>query len=99
MIKTTIYFGRDINGTDEVTNTSWFRFLNEVVDKYYSGYTWFYASGVWEGKTEGTFVVEIVHEKAAEEAGKITDIAAEYKNLYSQDSVMVTVQELNVNFL
>ena len=103
MIKTTMYFGRNINQSDgflfEVTYMNWIGFLQQVVDKYYSGYTWWNATGVWNSKTEDAFVLEIVHEKAAEEAGKIADIACEYKKLYSQDSVMVTVQELNVTFI
>ena len=100
MIKTTMYFGRGIDDTDMiVTYMNWAGFLNQVVDKHYSGYTWFNATGVWKGKSEDAFVLEIVHEKAAEEAGKIADIAAEYKMLYSQESVMVTVQELNVAFV
>ena len=83
----------------QVTYMNWVAFRQQVVDKYYSGYTWWNASGVWNSKSEDTFVLEIVHEKAAEEAGKIADIACEYKKLYSQDSVMVTVQELNVTFI
>jgi len=103
MIKTTMYFGRNINQSDgflfEVTYMNWIGFLQQVVDKYYSGYTWWNATGVWNSKTEDAFVLEIVHEKAAEEAGKIADIACEYKKLYSQDSVMVTVQELSLVFV
>jgi len=103
MIKTTMYFGRDMKGHNgfvfEVTYMNWIGFLQQVVDKYYSGYTWWNATGVWHSKTEDAFVLEIVHEKAAEEAGKIADIAGEYKKLYEQDSVLVTVQELNVTFI
>ena len=106
MIKSTMYFGRDIKHAIhtghlgfEVTHIDWVKFLNQVVDKYYSGYTWFNATGVWKGEDEETFVLEIVHEKASEEAGKIADLAAEYKKLYSQESVMITVQELSVVFI
>jgi hypothetical protein len=107
MIKTTMYFGRNITYRgknqeaidDEVTYANWIGFLEQVVDKHFSGYTWIDANGVWMGEKEETFILEIIHEKAAEHATAIADIVKEYKELYNQEAVGVTIQELNFRLM
>ena len=107
MVKSTLYFGRSITWKggsgepidDHVTFMNWIGFLEQVVDKHFSGYTWYDANGVWMGEKEETFVLEIIHEKAAEHASAVVQITEEYKKLYNQDSVGVTVQELNFSLL
>jgi len=102
MLKSTMYFGRkvvwkDYTGKtieDQVTQMNWIAFLEQVVEKHFSGYTWYDANGVWMGEREETFVLEIIHEKASEHASAIAAIAGEYRKLFNQDSVAITVTEL-----
>lgn len=102
MIKTTMYFGRTISGpggASEVTYFDWIGFRAEVIDKYFDGYTYFEARGMWKGDLEQAYVVEIIHQKASENASKITAIAEEYKKLFDQEAVAITVQELNFQLI
>jgi hypothetical protein len=102
MIKTTMYFGRTISGpggASEVTYFDLLDFREKVIDKYFDGYTYFEAYGMWKGVKEKSFVVEIIHEKAYENASKVSAIAEEYKSLFNQEAVAITVQELNFQLI
>jgi hypothetical protein len=102
MIKTTMYFGRtisDMGGATEVTHFDFVGFREIVIDNYFDGYTFFEAFGMWKGVREQVYVVEIIHEKAYENASKVAAIAEEYKKLFDQEAVAITVQEINFQLI
>jgi hypothetical protein len=100
MIKTTMYFGRTIpGGSTEITRSDFMGFRETVIDKYFDGYTFFEAYGMWKGAIESVYVVEIIHEKAYENASKVAAIAEEYKKLFYQEAVAITVQEINFQLI
>jgi hypothetical protein len=100
MIKTTMYFGRTIpGGSTDITYSDFMGFREVVIDKCFDGYTVFEAYGMWKGAIESVYVVEIIHEKAHENASKIIAIADEYKSLFYQEDVAITVQEINFQLI
>lgn len=67
--------------------------INEIVD---CG-TIYVANGLWQGKKETTLVIEIIEDKNFS-YDRIKNIASYLRKKYNQDSVLVTTQDVGVEF-
>lgn len=59
------------------------------------GFTIYQVQGYWKGEPEVSFKIELAIDKTA---GMIYDIAEELRDMYSQDSVMITHPDGTVEF-
>jgi hypothetical protein len=70
--------------------------MKEAIERtaaYFTGATFYDAYGTWEGKMEGSLVVEIVTSgQGKEELARA--LADDLRQLFGQESVLMTVQEL-----
>lgn len=90
-----LYFGRDIQGTDSVTEASWTQFVTEVVAPAFpnQGWTIFRAEGYWHDPATGlfrenTFVLERVHVLDARADSLMNGIARSYITRFRQSAVL-----------
>jgi hypothetical protein len=95
-----IYCGRNLNNPnrqEELTREEFNEFLANNVVPFYKSFTVFEATGFYESKVENTFVIEILTDDIRytftnhDTAGFIAKI---YANVYCQESVLVTTQEV-----
>jgi hypothetical protein len=79
----------------EVSEVQWKSFLAaQITSRFPAGLTVLASSGQWRDAqgtiiSEDSRVVEIVHQDEADAATKIQAIARQYKNSFSQESVLV----------
>jgi hypothetical protein len=90
-----IFFGRDIQGTDSVTEAAWTQFVTEVVATSFpnEGWTVFRAEGHWyEPATglirESSFVLEKVHVLNARADSLMMHISRSYITRFRQSAVL-----------
>lgn len=102
---TSLYCGRDKPG-HPVTYQEVELFEDEVISYHFpSGWTRFFASGGWRSPTmlfsikEGTAVFQVVHANSPSDQQKLRDIANAWKQLFKQDSVLMTTVEAEVTFV
>lgn len=89
-----LYFGSNAGDSLVVTDSAWAAFLVEVVTpRFPNGFTAWPAQGQWRGadgmlEREPSFVVELVHPGRADFDRALTEIVAEYKRRFRQQSVL-----------
>ena len=90
-----LFFGRDIQGTDSVTEAAWTRFVADVVAPAFpnQGWTIFRAEGFWHDPASGlirenTFVMERVHVLDARADSLMNAIARSYIARFRQSAVL-----------
>jgi len=89
-----LYFGRSIPGGGEVDEAAWQRFEHEVLSPAFPrGYTVLGAHGRWQdagGTTigEDSRVVVLVHGDDLASAKAVREVAARYKTMFRQESVL-----------
>jgi Uma2 family endonuclease len=89
-----LYFGRNSGDSLVVTDSAWSSFLAEVVTpRFPNGFTAWPAQGQWRGadgvlEREPSFVVELVHPDRADFDRALTEVVAEYKRRFRQQSVL-----------
>ena len=90
-----LFFGRDIQGTDSVTEAAWTRFVADIVAPAFpnQGWTIFRAEGYWHDPATGllresTFVLERVHVLDARADSLMTGIARDYIARFRQSAVL-----------
>ena len=94
LIKTELYFGRNIPGGGVVGEPEWARFLSEeITPRFKDGLTIYEASGQWLGANgriarERSMVVVLVYRYASERDQAIQSIMDAYKNRFRQEAVM-----------
>lgn len=64
----------------------------KFVSTYFTGFTVLEATGVWEGKTERSIVIEIVSHDMVGGFGVLRRIAEFIKEVNGQDAVLITRQ-------
>ena len=88
--KTEFYLGCHIDGPPfAVTVEPFCRFLSCSVTPRFSGFTVADGQGYWQGKPEPVRVLTIIHDGTTQEQEDLEDIAAEYKDRFSQGCVLV----------
>jgi hypothetical protein len=68
----------------------------------FDGFTIYPVAGYWQGVAEGSFKIELAAEPKSVISDKlniIETIAAELRDVYKQDSVMVTYPDNSVTFI
>ena len=60
------------------------------------GFTMYQVNGYWKGIPEVSFKIEIAIDK---DANRVYEIAAELKNIYNQEGVMLTLPNNTVKFI
>ena len=99
-----LYFGRNVADTLAVTDSAWTAFLAEVVTpRFPDGLTAWRAEGQWrnpEGviEREPSFVLELVHPPGGEAERSLTEIIAEYKRRFHQQSVLRVMEDGRAGF-
>ena len=90
-----LFFGRDIQGTDSVTEAAWTRFVAEVAAPAFpnQGWTIFRAEGFWHDPANGllrenAFVLERVHVLDARADSLMNAIARGYIARFRQSAVL-----------
>jgi hypothetical protein len=90
-----LFFGRDIQGTDSVTEAAWARFVAEIVAPAFpnEGWTIFRAEGYWHDPATGlvresAFVLERVHVLDARADSLMNAIARGYITRFRQSAVL-----------
>ena len=100
-----MYFGRNIDSTSSVSDSSWTVFLGtSVTPRFPNGFTFWRAEGQWRRADgalvhEQSFVLEIIHAADANDAetaiGRMID---EYKRAFRQESVLRVVTPAKARF-
>ena len=95
MVSDRLFFGRDIQGTDSVTEAAWNQFVLDVVAPSFpnQGWTVFRAEGFWQDSASGlfrehTFVLERVHVLDARADSLMNNIARVYVGRFRQSAVL-----------
>jgi hypothetical protein len=92
-----LFFGRNAQGVQAVSDSAWVVFLRDVVTpRFPEGFTVWSAQGQWLGANdqvehEPSFVLELVHPKSATADADISVIMTEYKRRFRQESVLRVV--------
>ena len=92
-----LFFGRNANGVQAVSDTAWGVFLSEVVAaRFPAGFTTWPAQGRWrrtngQGEQEACLVLELVHPASVRADTSVVAIVREYKSRFHQDSVLRVV--------
>ncbi len=94
-----MYFGRNIGDDSRVTLPAVESFLQTHIAPVFSGFTVYDGIGYWEGKPEDCFIVEIIHESNAASQCSIAKICEAYKEQFDQESVLVTRQPVDMEFV
>jgi hypothetical protein len=104
VIRSELYFGRDLPTGGEVSDEQFQQFLAEIVTpRFPDGLSVMEASGQWQGR-DGRIVRErskmllIYHPADGPSQRKVHEIADEYARRYGQDSVMRVTTKAWVRF-
>lgn len=104
MVSERLAFGRNVHGTEFVTDSLWAAFLHEVVEpRFPEGFTVWESRGQWRNPAgytdrERGFMLEIDHPPSDEADRKIREIIAEYERRFNQEAVMRIVMPARVSF-
>lgn len=100
-----LYFGRNIGETLGVSTEAWAAFVDEeITPRFPDGLSVIDVQGQWKDTGSGRIVREpgklVILLVAADgtSSGKIGDIVALYKNRHSQQSVLITQQDVCAAF-
>lgn len=89
-----LFFGRNLNGQQAVSDSAWSNFLSEVVTpRFPDGFTTWPASGQWRRadghiEQEACYVLELVHPASAAADSHVVFIMTEYKRRFKQEAVL-----------
>lgn len=104
LIRTELYFGRDIDGRPAVSEADWRRFLDaEVTPRFTDGLTVLRARGQFHNakghlEKEDSFVLVILHPPNGEANARLEAIRDRYKAAFRQESVMRADSEVEVSY-
>lgn len=114
MIKTELYFGRDISHfcgecrrkhKAYVSDIDWDEFKLNVLDKHLDSFTVLDAKGTWMGISEETKIIIVFWDPDDLEElpmlkmnNKFSIIMESYRKKFHQESVMMTTQAVEVRF-
>jgi hypothetical protein len=96
-----VFFGLD-GPEGAISDAEWDSFVGSVVTpRFPAGLTVLEATGQWRGRDmrvnrESSRVVEIIHDRSRDASRRVTEIAAEYKKRYRQESVLIARARVEV---
>lgn len=93
MRRTTLYLGRTIDTVGRVSTDDLELFFQGVVAPLFPGFTVAHVLGYWEGISERTAVLTIIHNGTPSEAEGIDAIALAYVERFDQQAVLVETVE------
>jgi len=103
MIKTELYFGRNITYTDKsverITGEQIDKFLSDIVSPLFPGFTVLRGVGYWQGEPEDCFVVVIIHESTNADYEALLEIIRYYKRTFYQESVLRVDSNIGIKYL
>jgi hypothetical protein len=100
LVSDRLFFGRDIPGGGQVSDSAWAAFLAEVVTpRLPAGLTVWRAEGQWrdprgDAVHEPVMVVEVLHPRGVPPDSTFDRIAAEYRRRFRQDAVLRATAEV-----
>lgn len=92
-----LYCGLSSPRRRDVTAEEYEAFLRDHVTPQFAGFTSYDAEGFWLGKAENTRVIEVMSDD--DERSKVDGLAELYAELFKQDSVMVTEEQVSCSFV
>lgn len=104
MVKTELYFGRDIPGKGEVSDIKFAKFVSEVMSREIpEGLTLFDACGQHEEKDgeivrQSAKVMIVFHEDSVTESASVDRIIAEYRERFGGAKVIRSTSPAEVRF-
>ena len=99
-----LFFGRNIPGDGEVSDSAWNDFLaNELTPRFPSGLTLWRAEGQWADSAkhlirENVIVVEIIHKDESKIDSLLNLIAKNYRVRFKQEAVLRVTQPARILF-
>ena len=66
--------------------------LSDICDRYFRGYTIYLAVGAWQGKREGSNIIEIIGTPLDLQA--VVFLAGDIREVWGEQAVMVTSHEV-----
>ena len=94
-----IYFGRNIGDYGRVNDYKIEVFIRDIIAPVFDGFTVYDAIGYWKDKPEDCFIVEIVSDSKIAITCSIRLICNEYKRQFNQESVLITRQPVDTEFV
>ena len=91
MEKITFYIGR--SGKDMGKTVVSEKEIQEFIQKFFDGGTFFSGKGLWKGKTEDTLVFEVLN-FAGLSKEDIIEVKEALESEFNQESVLTTVEEV-----
>ena len=98
-----LYLGKNVPalgqlayGGDQVTNEDFNDFIEYASTKL-EGFTVLEAEGLWANEHEDTVVIEVIDGDGLDD--NIKEVGKEYKELFHQEAVLYTKQEIEAEFL
>jgi uncharacterized protein DUF3574 len=94
MVRDTLYFGRNRPNGGAVREAEWRQFLNETITpRFPDGLTVVTATGQWRNarghiEREASKVMTVLHSGDPTARGKISEIIAEYRQRFDQESIL-----------
>jgi uncharacterized membrane-anchored protein YitT (DUF2179 family) len=77
------------------------RMVENLLNIYYKGYTLIKATGYWKGEKENSLIVEILLNESGTNLNRdnLQKIADEIKRFNDQQTVLITCQNINTEFI
>lgn len=100
MIKMELYLGKNVGGMPNPVSFPQLQSLLDVkVQQPLQAFTITEGFGYWKEKYEPCFILTSVFDERSGVQSVLLDIANAYRFVFCQESVMITSQEVNVQFV
>ena len=73
--------------------------IEATAGNYFSGFTIIKTMGYWKGKPEKSLIIEIIAQNAYEHKANINCLCQDIKQFNKQESVLLTCQEVEADFI
>ena len=94
-----MYFGRNIgHGSTTVSGQDMETFIGTHIVPVFDGFTMYGGEGYWQGESEWCFIVEIITDNVLSKM-RIGAICKAYKEIFNQESVLVTRQPVDMELI
>lgn len=94
LVRDMLYFGRNTPGGNELSDSAWQQFVDEVVTpRFPAGLTTWDAAGQWRGSSgrverERSKVLALLHPGDSASESSVAKAIAEYKHRFAQEAVL-----------
>lgn len=104
MLRSDVFFGRNIGTVEGVNDTAWQNFLDqEITPRFPDGLTLVAGNGQWRGPdgrgvSERGFVLTLLGTGSADDTRKLDDIRRAYRTRFMQDAVLLVQTRVCAGF-